>query len=214
MSDRLTIGQRINEVRKEVAYLKREKSTPHGKAVEHDQVTGAIRQALIDHGIITIVTELESELRDANKQTQKGVPITAFIAKYQIDFCCIDELKDRVSTVFTSIGEDFGDKGPGKAASYAVKTAMLKTFNIETGESDESRTEQEPKSINQDQISNIELFKKTADADEEKFKKYLKSTFGAGRLEDLTKKQGDMVLRTLRDKIERGQSKSEDKKDA
>jgi len=35
--------------------------------------------------------------------------------------------------------DDIGDKGPGKALSYAMKYAHLKTFGIETGEDDEQR---------------------------------------------------------------------------
>jgi hypothetical protein len=41
--------------------------------------------------------------------------------------------------IVSAHANDQGDKAPGKALSYAVKSAILKVLMIETGESDESR---------------------------------------------------------------------------
>jgi ERF superfamily len=44
-----------------------------------------------------------------------------------------------LTVTVNSHAADNQDKAPGKAMSYAVKYAMLKTFGLETGENDEGR---------------------------------------------------------------------------
>jgi len=145
MTERLSIGERINAVRKKLEYLKKEKNVMNQyKVVTHDQVTAEIRPWLIEYGIITVLKETSRQLDQTGKATKSGVPITAFIATYDIDFCCTDDVTDKVTATISAIGEDHGDKGPGQAASYAMKTIMLKMFNVVTGENDERRVESKP----------------------------------------------------------------------
>jgi len=67
-----------------------------------------------------------------------------YCARYQVDFVNIDNPEDYCRTVVDGHANDNGDKAPGKGISYAIKYSMLKTFSIETGESDESRAYEEP----------------------------------------------------------------------
>jgi hypothetical protein len=53
----------------------------------------------------------------------------------------IDNPTDKVCVTVQAHAQDNGDKAPGKAMTYAVKTAVLKMFFFETGENDESRAE-------------------------------------------------------------------------
>ena len=48
---------------------------------------------------------------------------------------------DKVTSTIEAHANDNGDKAPGKALSYATKSAMLKVFSLETGENDESRAD-------------------------------------------------------------------------
>jgi len=64
-------------------------------------------------------------------------------ATFQIEFVNMDEPTDRIVTQQTAHALDNGDKAPGKAMSYATKYAILKLFNIETGEDEESRYQTE-----------------------------------------------------------------------
>jgi len=137
----LNIHQRINKVREGIAYLKKDKKVESYWAVTHDMVTREVRPFLIKHGINMIVRQVSGEIQDTGKATSKGNPITRYVAFYEIDFVNIDDPTDRETTSIGSIAEDHGDKAPGKCVSYAVKATVLKTFNIETGESDESRIE-------------------------------------------------------------------------
>ena len=67
----------------------------------------------------------------------------------------MDEPADNIVTIFSASAEDYNDKAPGKCASYAAKTNMLKTLNIETGEDDEGRLEGIPESISDEQVINL-----------------------------------------------------------
>ena len=60
---------------------------------------------------------------------------------YNIHFVNIDDPADRLTVSINAHAADNGDKAPGKCASYATKTAILKALSLETGENDESREE-------------------------------------------------------------------------
>lgn len=136
----LNIYQRINAVMSDIAYVKKDaevsvKSKKTGqsftyKATSHDAVIAAVRGALVKHGIAAIPTVASQE--QYGQQTRVVV---------RTEFVNIDSPEDRLSVESIGYGDDFGDKGPGKAVSYAVKYAMLKTFCLETGVNDESRAE-------------------------------------------------------------------------
>jgi len=152
MAGKLNIHQRLNEVRKKVDYLKKDKKVEGYWAVTHDMVTFETRPFLIEFGIMIEVRQQSGEVQDTGKATKKKTPITRYVAFYEIDFVNIDDPKDRFTTSIGSVAEDHGDKAPGKCASYAVKTILLKTLNIPTGESDESRQEQTLVCISEPQL--------------------------------------------------------------
>jgi hypothetical protein len=141
----LNVYQRINEVRKQVAYLRKVKSVSEGggyKVVTHDQVTGELREHLITYGIVIEPPSfLSGQTVPTGTTTAKGVPFVRLEATYAIDFVNSDKPEERVSKHVYVHAIDQGDKAPGKAMSYATKAAMLKMFNIETGEDEEERPE-------------------------------------------------------------------------
>jgi hypothetical protein len=143
----LNIYQRINAVMKEVEYVKKDAGVSGGganyKAVTHDQVTSVIRKSMVDNGIVVHVQQVASEML-IKRDVEAAVKMHLYSGTYDISFVNIDDGSDRLTTTINSHANDNGDKAPGKAASYAVKYAMLKTFTLETGENDESRSFEEP----------------------------------------------------------------------
>lgn len=136
------IFQRLNEVRKQVAYIQKDKRIQGGGnylAVTHDAVTGEIREHLVTHGVMIVPTLVASKVVDTGTVTSGGVPIIRYEALYDIAFVNCDEPDDRIIVRIESHALDNGDKAPGKAISYATKYAVLKLFSIETGESEEER---------------------------------------------------------------------------
>lgn len=89
----------------------------------HDQVSAAIHPLLVKHGIV-ILPSVEEVTQEGNRTSVKLV----------MSFINADDKTDNFASRFIGYGVDSGDKGPGKAVSYAYKYGILKTFCLETGE--------------------------------------------------------------------------------
>jgi hypothetical protein len=141
----MNLLQRINEVRKAIKYVQKDKSVSTGpsgsyKAVTHDMVTAMVRQHLVDQGVVSWPVLVESVSLpfevDANMVRAKQF---RYEATYDFHFANADDPKDELVIRIQAHAMDNADKAPGKALSYAKKYAVLKLFEIETGDDDESR---------------------------------------------------------------------------
>lgn len=120
----LNILQRINAVMQELDYLQKEKKQGMQYSfVSHDKVTGAIRPLLVKHGIVCFPTDFNVKQEGNRTQLQ-----------CKVVFVNIENHSDKIAVDSFGYGIDAQDKGPGKAISYAVKYALLKTFALETGD--------------------------------------------------------------------------------
>ena len=141
--DSLNILQRINEVRKLINYVKKDSSVGTGggsyRAVSHDAITGMVREHLVSKGVVSYPYLVSSTMNppiinvDGTQAKQ-----LRYEATYDITFANIDNPEDKIVIRIEAHALDNADKAPGKALSYAKKYAVLKLFEIETGESDES----------------------------------------------------------------------------
>lgn len=139
----MNLYQRINEVRKNVKYLIKDKQVEGYWAVTHDAVTRESRQQLIDHGVfIYPAAVIQSSCKETGTQTRGGTPFVRLEIRYRFEVVNADDPKDRFSMEIEAHALDHGDKAPGKALSYAKKYAVLKLLEIETGEEEEGRAEQ------------------------------------------------------------------------
>lgn len=137
------IYQRMNWVRSQIGYVQKDANVQgQYKAVRHDAVTATLRPYLVKAGIVTTQTLIKSAVVDSGTTTKNGIPILRYEATYLVGFHN-SEGDDMVSVEVEAHALDQGDKAPGKAMSYAKKYAYLKEFDIETGEDEESRIEQQ-----------------------------------------------------------------------
>ena len=140
----LNLLQRINEVRKAVAYIKKDKSVSTGsgsyKAVTHDQVTAMVREHMTEQGIVSWphLVESQSMPYEVNADMVRAKQFR-YEATYDFTFANVEDPKDCIVIRIQAHAMDNADKAPGKALSYAMKYALLKLFSLETGEDDESR---------------------------------------------------------------------------
>jgi len=138
------IYQRLNNVRKGLSYLQKDKKVSSGgegyRGLSHDKLTGELRPLLVEHGIV-VVPVLRSQETVAAGESQKGNTKWQTRSIYEVHFVNIDDPTDKCVAVVSGHGDDYGDKGAGKALSYAVKYAALKVLSLETGEDDEARVE-------------------------------------------------------------------------
>lgn len=141
----LNLYQRINEVRKKIDYIRKDKNVSTGdsgsyKAVTHDQVTGMVREHMVDQGIICYPVLVDSLKHPKEVKADMTVAKQAlYEATYDFVFVNADKPEDKLCIRIQSHAMDNADKAPGKALSYAKKYAILKLFEIETGEDEESR---------------------------------------------------------------------------
>jgi hypothetical protein len=138
----LNIYQRINEVRKKVSYIRKEKKVESYMVVTHDQVTAEVRDHFVEHGIVMLPSITRSSVKDTGTTTKGGTPYIRFEASYRFDVVNADDPADKFSIEIEAHALDHGDKAPGKALSYAKKYAVLKLLDIETGEDEEGRPDQ------------------------------------------------------------------------
>jgi hypothetical protein len=152
----MNIYQRINEVRKDVAYIKKDKKVEGYMAVTHDQVTAAIRASLIKHGIIIIPSLVKGVTVNTGTQTKGGTPLVRYDGEYVVQFVNADQPEDCAQMCVSASAIDHGDKAPGKCISYATKTAQLKMLSLETGENEESRIPAEVETVDEEQAANLQ----------------------------------------------------------
>lgn len=139
----LNIYQRINEVRKAVDYLIKDKKVEGYMAVTHDAVTAAVRPHFIEHGVVIVpASVVQSAVKDTGTTTSRGTPFVRLEIRYRFDVVNADDPADKFSIEIEAHALDHGDKAPGKALSYAKKYAVLKLLEIETGEEEEGRQDQ------------------------------------------------------------------------
>ena len=144
----LSIHQRIALVMKDVGYVQKDKVVrdKNGKEIyrvtSHDTVIRVIRPSLIKHGILAVPKVVRHERIGSNLTT----------ADLEIDFINVEKPQDKITVTYFGYGIDSGDKGPGKAISYAVRYAYLKVLSLETGDDPEN----DPSEFEEEKISEEE----------------------------------------------------------
>lgn len=139
MSEPMNIYQRLNFIRSKVAYIKKDKAVENYKAVTHDAVVAETRQWFIEAGVMIVPKLVRDLTLDTGAKSAKGNINWRYEGTFDIQFVNCDEPEQVVTITVTAHANDYGDKAPGKAITYATKSAILKILYLETGENDEAR---------------------------------------------------------------------------
>lgn len=170
----LNLLQRINEVRKGIDYIRKDKSVSTGasgsyKAVTHDQVTAMVREHMIKHGVVCypslVASTMNLPIIGTDGTTAKQ---SRYEATYDFTFANVDNPAETIVIRIEAHAMDNADKAPGKALSYAKKYAVLKLFEIESGDDEESRYQ--PQALTDDRINLLIAQIKMAEGDDKKEK--------------------------------------------
>lgn len=132
----MNIYQKINEVMKKIEYLTKDDKVEFGttkyKAISEEKVTTAVRNVLVEVGIVILPISQESTVVELIR-TDKSVNQRADVhTRYRIQN--IDDVNDFIEVESNGSGVDTQDKAVGKAMTYAYKYMLLRTFAIPTGE--------------------------------------------------------------------------------
>jgi hypothetical protein len=140
----LNIYQKLIEVRKTVPYLQKENSGSQYKYVSSSQVLGNCISKMNELGLLLVariikhnVTESPIEQKDDKGNVLKRT-ITYF-TEIDVEFTWVNAEKPEEKIICEWYGQGVdiaGEKGLGKALTYAEKYFMLKFFNIATDKDD------------------------------------------------------------------------------
>ena len=120
------IYQRLNAVMRDVSFIGKDGKAGGGmnyKFASHDAVTSAVRGPMVEHGVVYHLHFLDVRF-EGNRLEARGI----------VRFVNIEEPTDYIDVPTFGLGVDNSDKHYGKAASYMVKYALLKTLGLETGD--------------------------------------------------------------------------------
>jgi hypothetical protein len=140
----MNIYQKLIEVRKVVPYLQKESTGSQYKYVSSSQVLGNIREKMDELGLLLVpnVTNhkvSESIIEQVNDKGQVLKRTTTYFTELDVLYTWINSEKpdEQIKCEWYGQGVDIaGEKGVGKALTYAEKYFLLKFFNIPTDKDD------------------------------------------------------------------------------
>jgi len=130
----MNINQKLIEVRKAVPYLNKDHTGYQFKYVSSSQTLGALREAMDAQQLLLVPRVMKWEIRD--HATRKGDHEYFTILDMEYTWVNAEKPDETVICQWIGCGLDDGEKGIGKAVTYAEKYFLLKFFNIATDKDD------------------------------------------------------------------------------
>lgn len=204
MENKLNLYEKIQNVSNAIRNIEKGLTVGTGsysyKAVGDLDVTLAVKDAEKDNRIISIPIKQElinSEIvKTQKKDGQEGLTFVDTI-KMTLRIIDLDKPSDFIEIESFGKGIDTGDKGFGKASTYARKYALLNAYKIATGEDPDAEKSKETTTITYDEkkIAVFDILQK----DNKKLQNVL-SHFNKGQLSDLDKKEIETIYKQFKDK--------------
>lgn len=136
----MNIYEKLIEVRKAVPYLKKENAGQQYKYVSSSQALGAVRAKIDELGLLLIPSVIDAKYSELLKSTSaKGNETITILTELTVEYTWLnaENPEEKLSVTWYGQGLDTtGEKGVGKALTYAEKYFMLKFFNIATDKDD------------------------------------------------------------------------------
>jgi len=201
----LNIYQKLIEVRKVVPYLKKDADGVGFKCVTSSQVLGVLKEKMDSFGLLLIPKVVEALVGDHT--TKQGGH--NYFTQINMIFTWInaDNPEEKIECQWYGQGLDTGERGVGKAYTYAEKYFLLKFFNIATDKDDPDvfQTKIGSKtnsliSIEPKQIDEIKQLIIETETDESKFCVYLDKMFGKSEIKHLNKDDAEQAIAALKEK--------------
>lgn len=149
----MNIFQRMSAITDELGVVAKNLSVKAGggsyKAVSERDILDAVKPLEAKYRVYSYPsnrTILESETLENEKNYNGSITkSTSFFTRVQTEytFINIDKPEERFTTIVFSEGIDPGDKGSGKAMTYADKYALMKAYKISTGDDPDQNPSEE-----------------------------------------------------------------------
>jgi len=220
----MNIYQKLIEVRKAVPYLEKVNEGYQFKFVSSSQTLASLK-AKMDELQLLLIPSVTSK----NLIEKTSISAKEHLTEIEIDFTWVNAEKpdETIKCHWYGQGLDTGEKGVGKALTYAEKYFMLKFFNIPTDKDDPdsfqekldnkngdskttaARSNAKGKDISGnvtgDQLKRMYTMITNAEIDEEKFKEWLYGQYKIKSSKELTKVQMNEVFEILEKKVKKMQ---------
>lgn len=149
----MNIFQRVAAITAELGTVAKNLSVKAGggsyKAVSERDIIDAVKPLEEKYRVYSYPSNrviLESETLENEKNYNGNITkSTTFFTRVQTEytFLNIDKPEERFTTIVFSEGIDPGDKGSGKAMTYADKYALMKAYKISTGDDPDQNPSEE-----------------------------------------------------------------------
>lgn len=202
---KLNLYEKIQAVSNEVRNISKDMTVGNGaysyKAVSDIDVTLAVKDAELKHKLVSIPIKQElinSEvIRIQKKNNEEGLTYVDTI-KMTVRIVDIDDTTQFIDIESFGKGIDSGDKGFGKASTYARKYALLNAYKIATGEdpdAEKSKEQTTAKTITEKRALVENYLLKNMDVCQK-----MLSHFNVGELSDITEKDINVIYKTYSEK--------------
>lgn len=161
MEQKMNIYQKIQAVSDEVKNVEKNLNVGTGqssyKAVADADVLLKVKAAEKKHGLISIPVKQElvkSEvIRTAGQGGYEKI-MYADIVKMTVRIINVENPSETLEVESFGRGLDAGDKGFGKASTYARKYALLNAYKIATGQDPDEQKSEQQVALTQDEVRN------------------------------------------------------------
>ena len=204
MAGLLNLYEKIQAVSNEVRNISKDMTVGSGsysyKAVSDIDVTLAVKDAEHKHKLVSIPIKQElinSEvIRIQKKNNEEGLTYVDTI-KMTVRIIDLEDTTQFIEVESFGKGIDSGDKGFGKASTYARKYALLNAYKIATGEDPDAEKSKETTVITNDTKKNevVSYLNKN-----NKQLVNILSHFNVSVIDDLTEEQMNMTYSQLKGK--------------
>lgn len=204
MEAKKNLYEKIQLVSNEIKNIEKNMTVGKGnyayKAVQDIDVTLEVKEAETKYGLISIPIKQELVKSEVVRIVKEGGGETinyVDIVKMTLRIINLDNTSEYIDVESFGRGLDPGDKGFGKASTYARKYALLNAYKIATGEDpDENKSKQQtPATI--DEVKNAVVNYMMTDSN---FTQNILSYFNVGSSDDMTSEQFKMAYNNLKKK--------------
>lgn len=200
----LNLYQKIQAVSNEIKNIEKNMIVGKGsysyKAVQDIDVTLEVKTSETKYGLISIPIKQElikSEIIEVVKDGGGKSIQYMDIVKMTLRIINLDKTDEFIDVESFGRGLDSGDKGFGKASTYARKYALLNAYKIATGEDPDENKSKEQTPVTVDEIKNAVINYMMLD---NAFTQNILSYFNVGSSEDMSTEQFKMAYSNLKKK--------------
>lgn len=199
----LNIYQKIQAVSNDIKNIEKNMVVGKGsysyKAVQDIDVTLMVKESEFNHGLVSIPIKqdlIKSEVIKTMKDGGNESITYMDIVKMTLRIINIDKTDEYIDVESFGRGLDVGDKGFGKASTYARKYALLNAYKIATGEDpDDSKSKEQTavKTIDEKRIAVSNFLMSDSNACSNTLQR-----FNKGTIEELNANEIDYIYQGMR----------------